>query len=325
MADGNGNRLERAVRSIDRFQQSHGRTAFVFGVIKKFGDDRGGQLAALIAFYGFLSFFPLMLIVVTVTSFVAHGNPHLAAEIRTSALKQFPVVGPDLAGGDKALPGSGLGLAVGLVGLLWGALGVTQAVQYSFQQVWHVPHKYRPNFLVRLGRSLGLFALLGAGVAGTAALDSLGGLVGRSLLVGVVGVGAAGVLSIGLSLAMFRLLSPRELRLTDLIPGAVLAGVGWQVLETAGVYLVQNQLRHASQLYGTVGVVLGLISFLSLAGQLMVYAAEVNSVRVARLWPRSMVQPPLTGPDEAALRMMAVEEERRPGERVTVQFQNETR
>jgi YihY family inner membrane protein len=320
MADGDGNSIEGAVRAVDRFQQTHRPAAFAFGVIKKFGDDRGGQLAALIAFYGFLSFFPLMLIVITVTAFLAHGNPRLAEQIRNSALSQFPVVGPDLASGDKALPGSGLGLAVGLIGLLWGALGVTQAIQYAFQEVWHVPLKNRPGFLTRLLRGLGLFALLGVGVVATALLASLGGLVGQSLIAGIGGVTVAGVVSVALALAVSRLLSPREVSWIDLLPGAVVAGVGWQVLETVGVHLVQKQLRHASQLYGTVGVVLGLISFLSLGAQLLVYATEINSVRVAHLWPRSVVQPPLTGPDRDMLRTMAIQEERRPEERVTVHF-----
>ena len=63
------------IRRVDRFQQSHKPLAFTFGVVKKYGDDRGSQLAGLVAFYGFLSFFPLMLVLVTVTAFIAHVTP----------------------------------------------------------------------------------------------------------------------------------------------------------------------------------------------------------------------------------------------------------
>jgi uncharacterized BrkB/YihY/UPF0761 family membrane protein len=262
-------------------------------------------------------------VVVTVTAFLSHNNPHLADQIRDSALKQFPVVGPDLVDDQKALPGSGFGLAVGLVGLVWGALGVTQAIQYAFAEVWHVPYKDRPNFFVRLFRGLSLFALLGAGVVVTVGLASLGGVIDSSLVAGAVGVVAAAALSIGLYLLVFRMLSPKHLRWSDLLPGAIVAGLGWQALETVGVQLVQNQLRHSSQLYGTVGVVLGLIFFLTLVSQITLYGLEINAVRVDRLWPRSIVQPPLTDADRELFRTMARQEERRDEQRVTVSFDDE--
>ena len=102
------NPIERVVRRFDRWQQGCAPAGFVVGVVKKFGDDRGGQLAALVAFAGFLAFFPLMLVVVTVTAFLAQRHPLLAERIRSSAIAQFPVVGAELADGDQPLPGNGL-------------------------------------------------------------------------------------------------------------------------------------------------------------------------------------------------------------------------
>ena len=49
---------------------------FVAAVVKKFGDDQAGQLAALISYYGFVSLFPLMLVFVTILGFVLEDNPH---------------------------------------------------------------------------------------------------------------------------------------------------------------------------------------------------------------------------------------------------------
>ncbi len=320
MAGERGKAIERVVRRVDRFQQTHEPFAFAYGVVKKFGDDRGSQLGGLIAFYGFLSFFPLMLVLVTLTAFLAHGDAHLANQIRDSALSQFPVVGPDLASHEKALPGSGLGLAVGLAGLVWGSLGVTQSVQYAFAEVWHVPYKDRPPFLVRVLRGLTLFVLLGTGVVVTAGLASLGTLLGHSLVAGVAGFVGGVALSIALYLTVFRMLSPKHLRWSDLLAGAIVAGVGWHVLELVGVQLVQHQLRHSSQLYGTAGVVLGLISFLVLVSHLTLYGIEINVVRALRLWPRSIVQPPFTRADREMVQTMARQEERRREQRITVEF-----
>src|SRR5258706_16336247 len=103
MAGEGGNAIKRVLRRLDRFQQTHRPFAFACGVVKKYGDDHGSQLAGLVAFYSFLSFFPMMLVLVTLTAFLAHGNAHLANQIRESALNQFPVVGPDLVNREKAL------------------------------------------------------------------------------------------------------------------------------------------------------------------------------------------------------------------------------
>lgn len=72
------NVIEGAVRSADHAQQQRRPLAFAIGVVKKCGDDRGGSLSALLAFYGFLSLFPLLLLVVTVVGFLGGGQHSFA-------------------------------------------------------------------------------------------------------------------------------------------------------------------------------------------------------------------------------------------------------
>ena len=310
------NPAELVIRPVDRWQQAHRTPGFVFGVIKKFGDDRGGMLAGLITFYGFLSMFPLLLVAFTILGFVA-GSPdsHLYHQIQNSALKDFPLVGDQLRqiGG---LHGSTFGLVAGLLGLLWGSLGVAQAVQFAVNEAWDVPNVVRPNFFVRLGRGLGFFGVLGLGVVGTTALTVLGGLLGHSLLAGGIGIAAALVVNAALFLGIFTLLGPKQTEWKDHLPGAILAGIGWQVLQVAGTLLVQRNLKHTSALYGQFATVLGLISFLSLASQLVMYSVELNVVRFKKLWPRSILQPPLLPADRRAFDMRATQEERRPEQSV---------
>ena len=207
---------------------------------------------------------------------------------------------------------------------MWGGLGVTQALQYAFHEVWHVPYKDRPPFVVRLVRGLGVFALLAVGILASTLLALLGTFFGGSRAAGAVGIlGAFGV-TLGLYLAVFRMLSPRNLRLIELLPGAVVAAIGWQALQTFGLLLVTHQLRRSSQLYGTIGAVLGFLGFLLIGTQVLLYSLEVTVVRAQHLWPRSIVQPPLTESDIALLSAMAKQEERRPEERVTVTFDGAT-
>ncbi|MFI5040556.1 MAG: YihY/virulence factor BrkB family protein [Acidimicrobiales bacterium] len=312
------NPVELVVRPLDRWQQRHRFPGFVFGVIKKYGDDRGGTLAALVTFYGFLALFPLLLVAFTVLGFVLRGHADWQATIETSALSKFPVIGPSLRPGE--LHGNTFALVVGLLGLLWGALGVTYAIQFAVNEAWDVPNKSRPPFFVRIARGLALFGVLGIAVLATTALTVLGSIVGNSWLAGALGLLGALALNVGLFLGTFRLLSPRDLSWRDLLPGAVVAGASWQLLQLFGQWLVLRNLRHAQQLYGQFALVLGLIFFLSIATQMIMYGVEVNVVRHKELWPRSIVQPPLLPADRKALALRAQQEARRPEQLVDVSW-----
>jgi inner membrane protein YhjD len=314
------NALERGLRRLDTFQQRHRPTAFAFAVIKKFGDDRGGSLAALLTYYGFLSLFPLLLLLVTGLGFVLGHNPDLQRRIVDSALSEFPIIGTELRNSVNALHGSGLALFIGVIGLLWGSLGVSQAAQHAMAEVWNIPGRERPGFFPRLGRSFSIIALLASGLVATTALSGVGTATGPAMFWRVLTIAA----SVGINAVVFfvgyRLLTPKVIETRSLVPGALLAAAGWSLIQALGGYLVAHQLRQTSEVYGFFAIVLGLVAFLSLGANLTIYAAEVNVVRARRLWPRSIVQPPLTDPDRAALREMAQREERRPEERIDVRF-----
>src|SRR5438094_10432754 len=81
---------------IDRSQRRHAWLGFPIAVIKKFGDDEAGKQAALIAYYGFFSLFPLMLVLVTVLGFLVGRNSHLANEVVHSVLARFPIIGDQI-------------------------------------------------------------------------------------------------------------------------------------------------------------------------------------------------------------------------------------
>jgi len=291
----------RALEKLDKLQQGSAPIAFVFGVVKKFGDDRGGSLAALIAYYGFLSLFPLLLLFYTVLAFVLPHYPGAQADLTKSVIAQFPVIGAQLQQNtEHPLKGSAVALIVGVVTLLWGSLGIAQILQFTMQEVWSIPARDRPGYVARLLRSLLLFAVLGVGIAITTAVSGLGTILDWGPLGSVLAALPAVVVNVGLFWLVFRLLTPSEISWRQLLPGAVVGGIGWQILQTVGVNLVSHQLQHAGQVYGVFGFTLALISFLSLAATLTVYASELNVVLTRRLWPRSLLAPPVTEEDDGA-------------------------
>jgi YihY family inner membrane protein len=316
-----GGGVERLLRAADRFQQRRSYLAMPVGVIKKFGDDQAGKHAALLAYYSFLSLFPLLLVFATLLAYALAHNPQLQREIVDAAAAQFPVLGTQVQGSIRTIQGSGIGLVVGILGSLWGGLGITQSAQDAMNALWGIPYKHRPSYWWRLARGLGSLLLLAGGVILATALAQLGrtrpGPVGPLSFVGSL------LLNLLLIAAMFQVLTGRWVAWRRLLPGAAFGAVSWSVLQTLGVYLLDRQLQQANLIYGVFAVVIVLLSWLYLSARLLLYAAEINVVLAKRLWPRSLVQPPLTEPDRRMLTALARTEERRPEETVEVYFSPE--
>src|ERR1039458_5108251 len=131
------------LHKLDRLQQRSPRLSFPAAVIKKFGDDQAGQLAALIAYYGFVSLFPLLLVLVTVFRFILEGSPKTQASVLHSTLGQFPIIGDQLQHNVHSLKGSPGALAIGLVGPLFGGLGVLGGPHHALPggRPPHHPHR----------------------------------------------------------------------------------------------------------------------------------------------------------------------------------------
>jgi membrane protein len=308
------------LRALDRLQQRSPRLSFPAAVIKKFGDDEAGQLAALIAYYGFVSLFPLLLVLVTVLGFVLEGDPKTQASVLNSALGQFPIIGNQLQSNVHSLKGSGIGLAIGLLGSLLAGLGITGATQNAFNQVWYVPHKHRPNFLIARLRGLGLLAVLGILVIVSTVAAGFVTAGGQSAPALVGGVLVAFIVNLLLFFTAFRLLTAEDVETRDLLPGVIVAAVLWTLLQHVGGYYVDHVVRHAKETSGLFAFVLGLLAWLYLGAQVTLLAAEINVVRARRLWPRSFFSDPLLDADRRALTSSAEIEERIHEENVEVDF-----
>jgi YihY family inner membrane protein len=315
--------MGRLIARIDAFQQRHDWLAFPIAVWRKFSDDQAGNLAALVAYYAFLSTFPLLLVLVTVLGMVLAGNPRLQQDVLNSALTEFPVIGQQLRANVHSLGRSGLGLVIGLALTFLGARGVANAMQNAMNTVWEVPRHARPGFPFSWLRSFALMAMIGLGVIVTTALSGAGSWSGHTFLGAwgkVVVLAISLVINIGLFWLGLHVATAAEVTWRQLRLGAILSAIVWQALQYVGGYVVAHSLRHASATYGTFGLVIGLLAWFHLQAQLTLYAVEADVVRARRLWPRSLFPPPLTEQDRAALRSYAKVEQRRPEVHVETRF-----
>jgi membrane protein len=274
------------LRRFDRFQQRHAVLAFPLAVVRKYGNDQGGNLVSVIAYNAFFSLFPLLLVFTTVLGYVLHGDPSAQKAVLNSALGQFPVIGGSIKA--HSLTGNGGALAVGIAGSIWGGLRVTLAAQNAFDQVWAVPFRSRPDFLFSRLRGLGLLVSLGVLTVITTVVSALvaAGVTGAALT--VLGVVVSLLLDFVLFFAVFRLLTANVVATRELLPGIITAAILWELLQLLGGYLVGHSLRSAQATYGTFYLVIGLLVWLHLAALATIYAVESNVVRHRHLWPRSL-------------------------------------
>jgi uncharacterized BrkB/YihY/UPF0761 family membrane protein len=282
----------RWVRAFDGWQQRNPVSGPTVAAFTKLREDDGNALAVALAWYGFVAISPLLLLVVTVFGFI--GADSLGDKV-VSTLQQFPVIGSGFTSGEGAsnLHGSGLGLVIGAVGLLYGAMGVTRSGQRMMARVWAVPVERRPRFAERLERGIAALVVIGVAFLVTAFASGVATSQDRNFAVRIAVFVPLIAVNVGFYLLSFVVLTPAGTTgWRPLVPGAVLAGAGFTLLTTVGTGLVQHQLKHTSDTYGAFASVIGIVTYLLLLATLTVYAAELNVVRDRHLWPRSLLKQP---------------------------------
>lgn len=280
---------EQWIAAANRLQRRHPSSAIAVAVVKKFSDDGAGRLAVVVAYYGFFSLFPLLLIFVTVSSWFLADRPDLQARLLDSALAQFPVIGDQIRASIGHIDGSGIALSIGLLAALWGGLGAVQAMQTATNVLWDVRPQSQASFVGARVRSLGVLGALGLGVVAT----TVSSLVASTLAVPAVGrialLAATYCVTVVLFLVMFRLLTIGSVGWRDVMPGAMVAAIGWVALQSFGAIILDHQLREASALYGVFGLVIGLLWWMYLQAQVALLGVELNVVLRHGLWPRDLV------------------------------------
>ncbi len=311
---------ERQVRRADRFQQRHAVIGFPLAVMQKFGNDQASGKAALMAYYGLFALFPLMLLFVTILGFVLSGQPGLRHHLIDSALGGIPVIGAQLRSQAHPLEGSVPALVVGIIGCIYGAVGIGLASQNAMNTVWNIPFVHWPNIWLRYLRTIGVIGLLALASLASAAFAVIGAAVASGALATTLAVGASALLDLGLFLLAFKVLTAESLRIRDVALGAIIATVFWEAFQVIGAWYVTRELRRAAPTYGFFAVAITLLLWLFLGSQLTLWAAEINVVRHYRLWPRSLTQPPLTRADRLVFERLAQMEVRRPEVAISTDF-----
>ena len=308
-----------SLRRLDSWQQRAPVLGIPVAVVKKFVDDGADRLGVQIAYWGFFSVFALLLVFASVLGFVFQSNPDLQRQLLDSTLERMPVIGPQIRGDIGTLTGSGAALAVGVAGALWTGLGVTLAIATALDRLWDVPQPKRAGFVNSRLRGLLVLVVGAINVLATVAVGlATAGGVGSEVTT-VLALVASAVIDLVLFAASFRVLTAAHVTTRQVLPGALLAAGCWLGLQALGGVFVTNVLAGSSQTYGGFAAVIGLLSWLLIASELILIAAEFNVVLARRLWPRSL-SGELLEADKHALRASARAAQLDPRQQITVTF-----
>lgn len=294
------NIYQKIINKLDAFQRRHKPLAFSFAVIKKYGEDDAGYKAALFTYYAFLSLFPLLLILTTVTGFIAKTHPEATQEIIKGATDYYPVLGTQLSDHINGLRSTGVALAVGLLFSLYGARGVAEALQYGVQHIWGVKRSERPKFPLSTLKSLMIILVGGGGFVLAAVIVGVASSAGHGLHFKALAIAINFVLLFCLFTFLIKVCLPNKIGFRQTRPGALTAAIGLVILQTVGGYILARELKNLDALYSYFALSLGLLFWIYLQAQIIFYAVEIAAVSDKKYWPRSFSGKNLTPSDERA-------------------------
>jgi len=311
--------VKEQLEKVDEFQQQHKPVGVTVAVVKKFGEDKSTNLASMIAFWAFFSIFPLFMVFVTLLGFLLPAGNKDQVLQKVSAM--FPLLDTSAAG---SLHGAWWALIIGLVTALWSGSAVVRTAQFAFNSVWEVPYKEQPKLVEQVGRSILVLATLGAGLVVSVLITGLISGTANGLDIGwfghVIGYIIAIALDVGLFLVAFRWLTDREVSTRDVLPGALLSGIAFWVLQSISSLIISRYLQNASSTYGNFATVITMLWWFYLQAQLTLLGAQLNVVLKERLHPRSLAGGPETAADREALAAYADEETHHERQEVTTRF-----
>ncbi len=287
------------LRRVDRAQQRSTVLAVAVATVKKFSEDKTANLASMIAFWAIFSVFPLFLVLVTLLALF------LPASDKNSVLghvaEMFPLLDPKTVSG---LSGEWWTIVLGLVTALWSGSGVVRTMQTAFNSVWGVPPEQQPGMVKQLLRTIWVLGTVGLGLVLTTLLSGLISSSASGVNLGpvgrVVGYVLAAALDVGILLAAFRILTARDITTRDVLPGAILSGIAFFILQELSALIISRYLKNAQSTYGHFATLITILWWFYLQSMITLLGAQLNVVLKKRAYPRSLTKSPQAAPDSDA-------------------------
>lgn len=246
-------------------------------VVAALRENYAPLVAGSLAYSAFVSILPLLTLALVVASVV--GGEQFVDQVLRLADQYLNPAGQDMfAEAIRDQTGRAAVSVVSVVLLLWSGLRIFRTLDTSFSLFYNTTGN--ESILGRLADALLVLLMLGVAIVGSVAIGyassailavPLGWLLGPLLLVLVL------VLAF---LPIYYVFPDTDVSVREVLPGVVLAAVGWAVLQS----LFQLYANYAGQyeVYGTLGAVLLVLTWLYLAAGLLLVGVAVNVVLAGR-------------------------------------------
>lgn len=272
----------------------------VLAALEGFRIHQSGRSAALVAHFGFISIFPLLLVFTTILGFVLEGDDELSKQIVDSAFAKLPLIGSTLASDPDQLTGSAVALVLGLLLALWSAMKAFVAVQGGLDNIHEIPLDDRTGFVTSRIKALGGIVFVGFSQVAVAVLAGFVGasdfrLLGKMLLLVVAAVFNTMVLAF-----MFRWLTSAAVTWGSIRPGALVGGVVFTALQLVGTTVVARSIANAESVYGDFAAIIALLAWLSIHATVALLGAEWNRALSVQRANSTPLAPPALAPPALA-------------------------
>lgn len=313
------NRITKLTQYIDAFQRRHTITGFVYAVIKKYSQDNCVYQSVLITYYGFLSLFPLLVILTSLTKLLLKNNPSLREKIINNTVHYFPIIGNQLHDSIRSSNKTGLALMLSLVIMLYGARGVANVLQYSLSSLWYTPQFKMASFIKNLLRSIGIIVVGGVGLLIASIVSGYASIPGNALFIKLITTAGSLIFLWLTFIFIFKLAIARHKTIRQVLVGSAITAIGLQILQLLGGFIMVHELKGLSSIYGTFALVVGLLFWIYLQAEVLLYAAEVDVIRAYHLFPRSFVGN-LTKGDKTVYRKQVASKSQSVNEKIVINF-----
>ena len=269
--------------------------------VKRFGEERGPEAAASLAYYAFFSIFPMILVFIVIGSFFVDRT--VVQNQLLSMLQGVIPVAEDLVIGniERVLQLRGAVTFLALISLIWSATSVFNILAKNVNRAF--PKAVVPDFFK--GRLLGFFMFLALALLLllSVAITTLVGLIpaiqipfnGKSLHQTLLWQIGSFLLPIGVNTLMFWALyywvpSVNVSRKASLI-AALVTGVTWEMLNNAFTWYLSSGLDQYRLVYGSVGTVVALLFWVYLTGTIALLGAHLAASIQAAIVKKVHEQP----------------------------------
>ncbi len=272
----------------DRIQRlaERARATLPVRVLTAYGESQASNFALALAFAGFMSMFPIMLGTLSLIG-LAIRDPATETHFQSLILQIFPPSAqPEL---EKALTGT---------------------MEFALTEIFGT--KQRDMLRQRL-MGLIMMLLLVAAIVLTVAINAAVAFVHLWWFSTIVGFVAAAAVMVALLVALYRFVPNRTFKMSDVLPGAVLAGIGIEILSLA--FPLYAWIAHGFNTYGAQFALFFLLaSWFYLLSQLVLLGAVYNKFRLGEPAAKGLVASPLRQSREKARASDKIEEKKAEAE-----------